>query len=385
MPGRLLNLIGRRSSETAGDQSPLHTPHRTNSLSPSAEGTVRDHLTLNMDKVKRISIGAKHADKDKDKRHAKSPKDGPHQPATLSLNVESPPLVFHGSETDSSGALFSAQLQLFVVDPCVVFDSFTAKIEAVCTVEKPVSKDCTDCSREVLKLKDWEFAEQNLTLGQGPHSFPISHLFKGHLPATTESPLVKFDYVLTAVAHAATGEKVNLRHIVPVKRAVPERDDHTSSRTFPPTDFLLHATYNRNIYPIGEVPFHFRLEHLTKKFPKENFQVQFRMTSFVWRLEERHKMVSPPCTKHAHKHGEGKGVLNQELRILASDTLIKGWKSDMNTGTVEWEIPIAAKKRAHCDVTARTASLSPIHLLWIWSYARSVPRSTARNKVPRLA
>ena len=24
----------------------------------------------------------------------------------------------------------------------------------------------------------------------------------------------------------------------------------------------------------------------------------------------------------------------------------------MNTGTVEWEIPIAAKKRAHCDVTA---------------------------------
>ena len=84
-----------------------------------------------------------------------SPKIGPAKPAKLEIDIESPPLVFYGTPSGSSGALFSGQLLLTVLDPEIELRTFEMSLIATITTKKPVSKDCPDCAMKTNELKKW--------------------------------------------------------------------------------------------------------------------------------------------------------------------------------------------------------------------------------------
>ncbi len=86
-----------------------------------------------------------------------SPRITPVKPAKLEIEVESPPLVFYGTPSQSSGALFSGQLLLKVLDPEIELKTFEMSLIATVTTKKPVSKDCPNCTTKTNDLKKWVY------------------------------------------------------------------------------------------------------------------------------------------------------------------------------------------------------------------------------------
>ena len=113
----------------------------------------------------RISPAAKNSPKN-------SPKMAPLKPAKLEIEVESPPLVFYGTPSQSSGALFSGQLLLKVLDPEIQLKTFEMSLVATVTTKKPVSKDCPDCATQTNVLKKWVYLIEPTRFPKvgGPHN-----------------------------------------------------------------------------------------------------------------------------------------------------------------------------------------------------------------------
>jgi len=86
-----------------------------------------------------------------------SPRIAPVKPAKLEVEIESPPLVFYGTPSQSSGALFSGQLLLTVLDPEIELITFEMSLIATVTTKMPVSKDCPKCATKTNELKKWTF------------------------------------------------------------------------------------------------------------------------------------------------------------------------------------------------------------------------------------
>lgn len=86
-----------------------------------------------------------------------SPRIVPVKPAKLEIEIESPPLVFYGTPSQSSGALFSGQLLLTVLDPEIELKTFEMTLIATVTTKLPVSKDCPNCATKTNELKKWSF------------------------------------------------------------------------------------------------------------------------------------------------------------------------------------------------------------------------------------
>ncbi len=86
-----------------------------------------------------------------------SPRIAPVKPAKLEIEIESPPLVFYGKPSQSSGALFSGQLLLTVLDPEIELIAFEMSLIATVTTKTPVSKDCPNCATKTNELKKWTF------------------------------------------------------------------------------------------------------------------------------------------------------------------------------------------------------------------------------------
>lgn len=105
-----------------------------------------------------------------------SPKIGPVKPAKLDIAIESPPLVLYGTPSQSSGALFSGQLLLTVLDPEIELKTFEMSLVATVTTKKPVSKDCPDCALKTNELKKWVYLTEPMCFTKvGPRSPTMSH------------------------------------------------------------------------------------------------------------------------------------------------------------------------------------------------------------------
>lgn len=105
-----------------------------------------------------------------------SPKIGPVKPAKLDIAIESPPLVLYGTPSQSSGALFSGQLLLTVLDPEIKLKTFEMSLVATVTTKKPVSKDCPDCALQTNELKKWVYLTEPMCFTKvGPRSPTMSH------------------------------------------------------------------------------------------------------------------------------------------------------------------------------------------------------------------
>ena len=351
MPGRLLSLV-RPSPSSSHKIDGLKAPKPPTSLLPpySVAPPVHDKDTrsrsqesiaaVGMDALKRHSIGGRHhSDK-------KSPKIQAQKGANLTMEVESPPLVFYNPPTSSTGAIFSGLLNLNVTEPYVTIEKFEMQLSAVVTTKKPVAPHCSDCATQTTEIQKWEFIKAPTSFKHGPHPFPFSHLLPGHLPATTHGVLATLDYVLNAVATTASGEKITFKRDVPIKRAIFPGSDKHSIRIFPPTNLTAAVTLPPVIHPIGDFPIGMRLSGITQN--KGDSQTRWRLRKLNWRIEETQKFVSPACSKHAQKvGGEGKGVLHNDVHVVGGEEVKVGWKTDFEQGNIDAEF------RAACNIAVR--------------------------------
>lgn len=338
MPGRLINF---RKDSSSPPSSEMKSKIPSALKAPNLED--RRH---SMDALKR------HKDKDKKTSSRDSLASSP-KPAKLNILIESPPLVFYGASTQSTGALFSGQLQVDVNGDTVTFEKFDMILSVIVTARKPVEKHCPDCSTRTTELKRWCWIkEQPLKLKRGMHSFPCQHLLPGHLPATSHGLTVSVDYRLAVEATTSTGEFITFGRTIDVKRAmfpVPASEKN-SMRVFPPTNLTAKLTLPQAIHPIGDINIEFRLFGITTK--QESSQTRWILKKLMWRLEEYEKTVSPVCPKHAAKvGGQGKGILHEEMKQIGQGEVDK-FKTDLDAGNIEGEFRVAVNplQKPICDV-----------------------------------
>lgn len=155
--------------------------------SPSSSGSSfhsEDH-SVKMPGSKRLSLVGLHSPK------SSSTKIPQHHNAALDMIIESPPLVFYGAATASSGALLSGQLIVNVNEDFVAFEDFKMKLAVEVTRKKPFHAHCEECAHQNTELQKWKFMEGPATLRRG--ELPRIHLvhFAVHandLQANTHSP-----------------------------------------------------------------------------------------------------------------------------------------------------------------------------------------------------
>lgn len=354
-----LNLPFRRSSTKVTNlTSDREKRDRSTSLDPSHR-PLKGTMDLFSSKDKRKSLGLPGGLKASTKGSPKgSPSFGPAKPATLIIDLESPPLCFYGTPQQSSGALLSAKLLLTVTDPDVRLQDFNMVLEAKVTTKKPVSKDCPDCQTKTTELFAWRFLTEPNRFKKGVHDFPFSYLLPGHLPATTHGDLGVVDYVLSAKATTSLSDTITVKRALIVQRALVPGMDKNSVRIFPPTNLTATVVLPSVIHPIGEFPVQMRLTGIVDNSIKD-LQRRWRIRKMIYRIEESTRMISAACSKHAHKiGGEGKGILHENIRSIGGDDLKSGWKTDFETGggEIEFEFKAVIKpsSRPICDVESPT-------------------------------
>ena len=95
-----------------------------------------------------------------------------HIPATLEAVIESPPLVFYGPTTASTGALLSGQLTLHVHDDTMAIDKFKMRLACEVTRKKPFHAHCQECSHQSTDLTTWTFLQGPASLSRGKSTPP---------------------------------------------------------------------------------------------------------------------------------------------------------------------------------------------------------------------
>ena len=333
----VIAALSRKASASHVDyyKSPSNTPSRPsfsmeNILHPHRRNDSRDRTN----KDKRLSIVSLRGESHHKSKDGKgSPKFAPDPAATFDFITESPPLCFFGNATNSSGAIFSGRVRLHVTDPSgkVTLTKFTLRLRAVITTTRPVQKDCPRCQERFEDdLKEEQvLSEPHTYVKDEDNEFPFSHLMPGNLPATTHSALGSIDYYLFANATTNTGETIELVHSVKIQRAILPGSDKTSIRIFPPTNLTGRVVLPAVIHPIGMFPIQMSLSGVVEK--KHDHELRWRLKKMTWKIEEHTKLLSKPCSQHAHKLGEGKAVENRDLKDLGKGELKVGWKTDFDT------------------------------------------------------
>ncbi|KAI5457775.1 hypothetical protein BGZ63DRAFT_427809 [Mariannaea sp. PMI_226] len=289
----------------------------------------------------------------------KSSKDHHASPVTLGWSIESPPVVFHGTPEESTGALITGQMFLDVRHESVEIGTFTASLRLHTVQKRPYQGHCTDCQQQYVELQSWNFLAHPTTLRKGRHSFPFSILLGGHLPASMDTPLVAISYEFSADAlitsnfcsHNGSCDPIHFEKTFNVKRSIPERAlPHHSVRVFPPTNIKASAHYNTIIHPTGQNKVSLRLDGLVTRNEKNKTIDFWRLKKLSWRLEETIKTVAPACSRHLPAlnatQPEKKGLARTEVRLLGEKHLHEGWKSDFSAfeGSVEMEFDYFANQ-----------------------------------------
>ena len=311
-------------------------------------------------KEKRHSIalaGGKSSDSPARGSPKNSPKLAPAKPAKLAVDMESPPLIFYGNPSTSTGALLSGQLLLTVTDPEVNLQTFQMLLAARVTNKRPITKDCPNCQVKDSQLFTWNFLTEPTHYEAGIHTFPFSYLLPGHLPATSHGELGHLDYVLEARADCTLSDTITVSRTLTVQRALPS-SDKTSVRIFPPTNLNVRVIIPSAIHPIGEFSVQMSMTGLIDNSLK-NIQRRWRIRRMNWKIEENSKIISPACPKHANKvGGQGKGILHEDTRSIGGDEVKNGWKTDYDTqgGEITLEFMAAIRPNCHpvCDVDSPT-------------------------------
>ena len=363
MPSHILNMVW---PQTMGRKP---SPCLVETQKPVTGLILHQHsLSSTMDifhhgKEKRLSMSGKSTSGGKN-----SPKLAPFQPVRLAIDMESPPLVSFGPPSSSTGALLSGQLILTVTGHAATLKGLKMRLLANVTTKKPVAKDCPECTVMLNELFSWNFLTEPATYTPGTHSLPFSYLLPGHLPATSHSRLGTIEYILSANGTCDLSENIKVERTLVLQRALAPGTERNSVRIFPPTNLAANIVIPPVIHPIGEFNVQMRMTGVADA--EKDHQRRWRLRKMSWRIEEKSKIVSPACPKHAHKvgGGEGKGILHQDTKVIGADELKDGWKTDFNEigGSIEMEFVASIKPGMNpvCDVES-PAGFSVAHGLVI--------------------
>lgn len=271
--------------------------------------------------------------------------------AAVDWSIESPPIIFHGTCEDSTGAIVSGQIFLDIKDDVVEIDSFKANLAIHTTYKRPCQSHCADCQNKITELQAWVFLDHATKLHRGKHAFPFSALLNGELPASTNTPLVSITYEFKAVAQVsrhATGTTMPIQlkfdRTLLVKRSVPEPlFPHHSVRVFPPTNIKASADYISVVHPTSTNRLTLKLDGLMTHNEKVKTVDLWKLKKVTWKLEETIKTVAPACERHAPAAGtvgDVKGTARNEVRVIGEKQLHEGWKSDYtgHDGSVDMEL-----------------------------------------------
>ncbi|RDA84054.1 hypothetical protein CP532_0768 [Ophiocordyceps camponoti-leonardi (nom. inval.)] len=242
----------------------------------------------------------------KDHHHYHRPHLGPHHsPVRLDWSIESPPIVFHGSPEESTGALISGQMLMDVSDDSVLVEGFNASLSLRVTQKRPFQSHCCDCQHQMRELKSWRLLTKSATLTRGRHLFPFSALLDGRLPACLDTSVVVIEYIFKAQAilgrpHGRPPVCIGFSRFLDVKRSLPEPlYPHHSVRVFPPTNIKASAHYSSVIHPTSSNPMTLKLDGLMSRNTKTGSVDIWRLKKVTWRLEETIKTYAPACQRHA--------------------------------------------------------------------------------------
>lgn len=388
MPGRLLRLrsYGNKDKDLQG--SILDGPTSPNELKREKTRNIQDgHSPDRMDVLKKhglSGLGSRSKSKDQQRapsrdqrmpsvsqqRGSPSPSLRPTKPVNkLNIKIESPPNVFYGNPTVSTGALMSGLLKITVVEPECTLEKFDMELYASVTARKPVAANCPDCVVQRSSLFSWKFLTHPKSLEVDEHDFPFSWLLPGHLPATTSGILGNLEYYLEAKAvikrPGQESETLSLHHPIVVKRALGPLPDKNSLRIFPPTNLTAHVLLAPVIHPIGDFNVLMKLNGLTDT--QKDVTTRWSLRKMTWKIEEHEKMVSPACAKHSVKlGGEGKGIQHEDTRILGEEEVKTGWKYNWSEGALELEFAArpSGAPQPLCDIDS-PSGLSVTHHLVI--------------------
>ncbi|KAK7699424.1 Endocytosis regulator [Botryosphaeria dothidea] len=348
MPGILHFPMPKRSDSSSPPPYDLD-PHENKILAKVIKRATSPNRA-NMDALKRHSLVGRHKNERKSATKLESAK-----PAKMDLLVESPPIVLYNSPQNSTGAIFSGQLKVDVTESDVTIDKFEMKLLATTTTKEPVAKQCPDCASQTTELKKWTFNNQGqLILNKGEHQFPFSYLVPGHLPASTNNSLIHLEYRLAAEAVTSTGEAITFGRTVTIKRAILPANDKHSVRIFPPTNLTASVTLPNVVHPIGDFNVEMRMSGLVEE-KRDKSTTRWKLRKLNWRIEEHTKFISPACPKHISKvGGESKGILHEDTRVIGSDDVKHGWKTDIQNDQIEVEFHAMVNPVLNpaCDVQA---------------------------------
>lgn len=91
--------------------------------------------------------------------------------ARLELEIESPPLVFYGQPSQSSGALLSGQLKVFVDAPAAGEEMEVEGLEMRFVLDynckKPFHVHCPECAKQTVVCTSWKFVQGPTKLAKG--------------------------------------------------------------------------------------------------------------------------------------------------------------------------------------------------------------------------
>lgn len=99
-----------------------------------------------------------------------------HPAAKLSVQMESPPLVFYGPPARSSGALLSGQLRLVVTDDMLAIESFRMVFAMVQKMKRPFHGHCAECANRTTELGSWNFLQSSTPLQHGMYYAPVTKI-----------------------------------------------------------------------------------------------------------------------------------------------------------------------------------------------------------------
>lgn len=263
---------------------------------------------------------------------------------TLSLTLESPPVIFYGQPHESTGSIVSGLLSLQVHEknerrknsrygefyPVRLNSSSDASIHAVNSkvgeqdiveleyvtlsliqtvkLAKPFLipsgsvSGCKDCTTKKNELARWDVLTAKAGFHLGSHQYPFSHLLPGSLPATCRIgstqgfSFIKYNLIATAKeANSSKLTKVNLPFNI--SRLVLRGPDRNSLRVFPPTDATAKAVLPNVVYPKSTFPLELKIDNIVSS----NQDRRWRLRKLYWKMLEHVKVKASTCQRHETK------------------------------------------------------------------------------------
>lgn len=289
----------------------------------------------------------------------------------IDIELESPPLIFYGTQSNSTGALLSGQVTLSTAKPATELKSLEMKLVSKVTTNKPVAKSCPNCRAVTTVIQHWVFIGelQPARLQAGKHSFPFLYHLQGHLSTTSHGSLGSIEYALEVHASPHSSPNVHISRPITIGRALSPTSDQTHLRKFTPLEISGKLTLPYLIHPIGLFPVQLQLLGVCGKLGLT--ETRHHILKLSWRIEEHSSNISLPCPAHKHKVGSKakEGIPHKDMTIIGSKELKSGFKNDFDFHPgggkieVEFQACVNPKGKHVCDVKSPpTTGYTVFHL-----------------------